>query len=249
MPSIPWKPFGLNTILPRRFPRQRRGNKRQPIVPLKEWKIVRGDTVMLLSGKDKGKVGKVTEVVRSKNWVFVEGLNTHYRYFKSHGDFKGGLVPSEAPIQVSEVSLLDPSDSKPTEVLYRYTEKGDKVRVSERTGRIIAKPPWERRDWKSRTAVKLGPSDTDSSAVTKQTYFPSLLYFHEEIMHALNVPSSIPKTKPDRRDLMMKEVEKAANWGMDKSLANIKIGWVDRIYLSINHYTDKIVRFLRIDKL
>ena len=45
MPSIPWKPFGLNNILPRRFPRQRRGNKRQPIVPLKEWKIVRGDTV------------------------------------------------------------------------------------------------------------------------------------------------------------------------------------------------------------
>ena len=45
MPSIPWKPFGLNNILPRRFPRQRRGNKRQPIIPLKEWKIVRGDTV------------------------------------------------------------------------------------------------------------------------------------------------------------------------------------------------------------
>ena len=45
MPSIPWKPFGFNNILPRRFPRQRRGNKRQPIVPLKEWKIVRGDTV------------------------------------------------------------------------------------------------------------------------------------------------------------------------------------------------------------
>ena len=43
---------------------------------------------------------------------------------------------------------------KPTEVSYRYTEKGDKVRVSDRTGRIISKPPWERRDWKSRTAVK-----------------------------------------------------------------------------------------------
>ena len=40
-----WKPFGLNNVLPRRFPRQRRGNKRQPIIPLKEWKIVRGDTV------------------------------------------------------------------------------------------------------------------------------------------------------------------------------------------------------------
>ena len=43
---------------------------------------------------------------------------------------------------------------KPTEVSYRFSEKGEKIRVSERTGRIVAKPPWERRDWKSRAAVK-----------------------------------------------------------------------------------------------
>lgn len=43
---------------------------------------------------------------------------------------------------------------KPTEVSYRFNEKGEKIRVSERTGRIVAKPPWERRDWKSRAAVK-----------------------------------------------------------------------------------------------
>ncbi|XP_068740898.1 large ribosomal subunit protein uL24m-like [Montipora capricornis] len=249
MPSIPWKPFGYNSVLPRRFPRKRRGNKRQPIVPLKEWKIVRGDTVMLLSGKDKGKTGKVSEVVRSKNWVFVEGLNTHYRYIKPSGDFKGALVPSEAPVQVSEVSLLDPSDGKPTGVSYRYTERGDKVRVSERTGRIIAKPPWERRDWKSRTALKVGSFDTPAASVTKQTYFPSLLYFHEEIMLAMNVPPSIPKTKPERRDLMLKEVEKFAGWGVDKSLANVKMNWMDRIYLSVSDYVDRVVRFLRIDKL
>ena len=51
--------------------------------------------------------------------------------------------------------------------------------------------------------------------MTKQTYLPSLLYFHEEIMRAMNVPPSVPKTRPDRRDLMIKEVEKAANWGGD----------------------------------
>lgn len=45
MPSIPWKPFGFGSPAPRRFPRVRRGNKRQPIVPYKEWKVVRGDTV------------------------------------------------------------------------------------------------------------------------------------------------------------------------------------------------------------
>ena len=95
-----------------------------------------------------------------------------------------------------------------------------------------------------------GPLDTPSAAVTKQTYLPSLLYFHEEIMCAMNVPPSVPKTRPDRRDLMIKEVEKAANWsGDDKSLAHVNIGWMDRVYFSMNHYADKIVKFLRIDKL
>ena len=49
---------------------------------------------------------------------------------------------------------------------------------------------------------------------------------------------------------MIKEVEKAANWGGDdKSLAHVNIGWMDRVYFSMNHYADKIVKFLRIDKL
>lgn len=68
-------------------------------------------------------------------------------------------------------------------------------------------------------------------------------------MHAMNVPPSVPKTKPDRRDLMLKEVENAAGWGMNKRLANVKLSWVDRVYFSVNHYADKIVRFLRLDKL
>ena len=69
-------------------------------------------------------------------------------------------------------------------------------------------------------------------------------------MCAMNVPPSVPKTRPDRRDLMIKEVEKTVNWGGDdKSLANVNIGWMDRMYFSMNHYADKIVKFLRIDKL
>lgn len=63
MPSIPWKPFGLNNVLPRRFPRPRRGNKRQPIVPLKEWKIVRGDTVRHASFTPCGNSVEIRQVV------------------------------------------------------------------------------------------------------------------------------------------------------------------------------------------
>ena len=97
--------------------------------------------------------------------------------------------------------------------------------------------------------ILVGSFDTPAASVTKQTYFPSLLYFHEEIMLAMNVPPSIPKTKPERRDLMLKEVEKFAGWGVDKSLANVKMNWMDRIYLSVSNYVDRVVRFLRIDKL
>lgn len=67
-------------------------------------------------------------------------------------------------------------------------------------------------------------------------------------MHAQKVAPTIPKTEPDRRDLMMKEVEKATNWHLDTS-ANVKLGLIDRIYFSMSNYADRLIRFLRIDKL
>ena len=67
-------------------------------------------------------------------------------------------------------------------------------------------------------------------------------------MHALKVPPTIPKTEPDRRDLMMKEVEKAANWHLDTT-ANAKLSLIDKIYFSVSNYADRLIRFLRIDKL
>lgn len=93
-----------------------------------------------------------------------------------------------------------------------------------------------------------GDFDTPSSAVTKQTYMPSLLYFHEEIMHALNVAPTIPKTEPDRRDLMMKEIAKATNFDVDKR-ADGERSLIDKMYFSFTYYTYKVRQFLRIDKL
>lgn len=234
MPSIPWSRFGRATIRPRRFPRVRRGGPRQKIVPLKKWDIVRGDTVMVLAGKDRGKAGEVSEVVRSKNWVFVKGMNCHQRYFKPTEGFAGGVFPSEAPLQVSEVSLIDPSNGQPTDVTYRYTETGEKVRVSVNSGRIIPKPQWERRDWKTRAAVKDGDYDTSSDAVAKATYVPSLLYFHEEILCSLKLMTTVRKTGAERRDHMMREIEKACDWTPQKQsdLEQIQLGLYDRVYLS-----------------
>ncbi|XP_053331014.1 probable 39S ribosomal protein L24, mitochondrial [Spea bombifrons] len=76
----------------------------------KEWKYFRGDTVEVLSGRDAGKQGKVTQVVRVRNWVVVDGLNAHYRYVGCTSDYRGTYVASEAPLLLNQVSLIDPTD-------------------------------------------------------------------------------------------------------------------------------------------
>uniref|UniRef100_H2N0Y5 Large ribosomal subunit protein uL24m n=1 Tax=Oryzias latipes TaxID=8090 RepID=H2N0Y5_ORYLA len=111
-----------------------------------DWSVVRGDLVEILAGKDKGKHGKVIQVFRRRNWVILEGLNTHFRYVGKSPDYRGTYVASEAPLLLGDVALVDPSDRKPTQVEWKYTEEGERVRVSVRTGRIIPKPVVERRD-------------------------------------------------------------------------------------------------------
>ncbi|KAB5530607.1 hypothetical protein PHYPO_G00131270 [Pangasianodon hypophthalmus] len=105
----------------------------EPISP-EDWSVFRGDVVEILSGKDKGKQGKVTQVFRHRNWVIVEGFNTHYRYIGRSGDYRGTYIGSEAPLLLKDVSLVDPTDRKATETEWRFTEEGEKVRVSVRTG-------------------------------------------------------------------------------------------------------------------
>lgn len=111
------------------------------VEPIEEWNIFRGDRVEVLVGRDKGKQGIVSSVIAERNWVIVEGLNTHLRIIGRKGDFPGIVVRSEAPLLVTnQVALVDPSDLVSTPVEWRYTEEGEKVRVSSRTGRIIPLP-------------------------------------------------------------------------------------------------------------
>jgi len=111
-----------------------------------EWHLFCGDTVEILEGKDAGKQGKVVQVIRQRNWVVLEGLNTHYRYVGRTGEYRGTMIPSEAPLLHNQVKLVDPVDRKPTEVEWRFTEAGERVRVSSRSGRIIPKPDFPRAD-------------------------------------------------------------------------------------------------------
>ncbi|XP_065836772.1 large ribosomal subunit protein uL24m-like [Oscarella lobularis] len=164
--------------------RQLKGVKRKPPEPIRRWKMVRGDSVEVLAGKDKGKQGKLIDIDRKLNRVFVQGLNTHLKYTPPRDDYKGGYIASEAPLHYSKVALVDPADMKRARIGYQYRGDGEKVRVSNRTGTMIPKPleSKERRDFKTRNAYKEGPKDTRPDDVQTRTYRPSLLSFEEEIL-------------------------------------------------------------------
>lgn len=99
-------------------------------------KIKKGDRVILLSGKDKGRTGQVTKVLPKDNRVFVQGLNLVQRHTRpSQGDPQGGIKTKEASVHVSNVAIVD-SNGKPTRVGFRID--GDKkVRIAKTTGEVI----------------------------------------------------------------------------------------------------------------
>ncbi|XP_030044198.1 probable 39S ribosomal protein L24, mitochondrial [Microcaecilia unicolor] len=167
------------------------GIKRRKVFvePLSEddWKVFRGDTVEILIGKDKGKQGKIVQIIEARNWVVLGGLNTHYRYIGKVGDYRGTYIASEAPLLLNQISLVDPADRKPTEVEWRYTEEGEKVRVSTRTGRIIPKPLFQRVDGIIPEQWKDGPKDTSVDDTIEKTYKPSLKTFEEEVMEKMGI--------------------------------------------------------------
>jgi large subunit ribosomal protein L24 len=100
-------------------------------------KIKRGDTVVVISGREKGKRGEVERVIPKKNRVVVEGVNTRTRHAQPSQNNPQGLFQFDAPIHISNVMLVDPSSGEPTRVGYRFTESGEKVRVAKRSGEDI----------------------------------------------------------------------------------------------------------------
>lgn len=160
------------------------------IEPLKEWSHFRGDRVEILVGKDKGKQGIIKEIIQERNWVIVEGLNCELQQMGDDKDFEGVWVQSEKPLLVtSEISLVDPSDLLPTTFEWRYTEDGQKVRVSIRTGRIIPIPPSmeETYDYKTKSTYKEQPKDTTADNASEITFKPALKTFEMDIMDKLNI--------------------------------------------------------------
>ena len=100
-------------------------------------KIKKGDRVVILSGKDKGKTGEVTKSMPKDGKVVVAGVNIITRHKKAtQANPQGGLEKSEAPLHVSKVAIEDPKTGKPTRVRFEVRD-GNKVRVAARSGEMI----------------------------------------------------------------------------------------------------------------
>ena len=103
-------------------------------------KIKKGDTVVVIAGKDKGAKGKVIAAYPTRDKVLVEGVNRIKKHERirttQRGAKTGGIVTQEAAIHVSNVQLLD-SDGKPTRVGYRFDDNGQKVRIARTTGKEL----------------------------------------------------------------------------------------------------------------
>jgi large subunit ribosomal protein L24 len=100
-------------------------------------KIKKGDKVVVLTGRDKGKSGEVLRVVRADNRVIVQGVNMMKRHTAPRPGEPGGIVEREAAIHVSNVAHIDPKTQKPTRVGYRFLDDGRKVRFAKRSGEIL----------------------------------------------------------------------------------------------------------------
>lgn len=101
-------------------------------------KIKKGDRVVVLSGKDKGKHGDVVKSLPKDGKVVVSGINVITRHVKpSQTNPQGGLERREAPIHVSKVAIEDPKTGKPSRVGFRIEKDGSKVRVAKRSGEVI----------------------------------------------------------------------------------------------------------------
>ena len=100
-------------------------------------KIRKGDDVIVLTGKDKGKTGSVLRAMPKERRVLVQGVNMVKRHMRASAGQVAGIVEKEAPIHVSNVALIDPTTRKPTRVGYKVLEGERKVRVARRSGEVI----------------------------------------------------------------------------------------------------------------
>jgi large subunit ribosomal protein L24 len=99
-------------------------------------KLRKGDKVVVLAGKDKGKEGEITQVLPKEGKAIVDGINIAIRHTRQSQSSQGGRIPQPAPIQLSNLALVDPKEGGPTRVGFRM-EGDKKVRYAKKSGEVI----------------------------------------------------------------------------------------------------------------
>ncbi len=100
-------------------------------------KIRKGDKVVGLAGRDKGRTGEVIAVHPTEGRALVRGVNVVKRHQKQSAQQEGGIVSKEAPIHLSNIAIADPKDGKPTRIGFKVQPDGKKIRVAKRSGAEI----------------------------------------------------------------------------------------------------------------
>jgi large subunit ribosomal protein L24 len=102
-----------------------------------KYKIRKGDDVIVLTGKDKGKSGEITKMMVSEGRALVQGVNLVKRHTKQTQTSEGGIITKEAPIHVSNLALKDPKTGKATKAGYKMNKDGTKTRIAKSSGEEI----------------------------------------------------------------------------------------------------------------
>ena len=102
-------------------------------------KYRKGDDVIVITGKDKGKTGSVLKIIPANERLVVQGVNVVKRHTRPTQTNPGGIVEKEASIHVSNVAHLDPDSNKPTRVGFKFLEENKKVRIAKRSGEMLDK--------------------------------------------------------------------------------------------------------------
>jgi large subunit ribosomal protein L24 len=100
-------------------------------------KIKKGDKVVVLAGRAKGRTGEVVKVMPGENRALVRGVNMVRRHQRQTASQEGGVISKEAPIDLSNIAVADPRDGKPTRVGFKVLDDGRKVRFAKRSGENI----------------------------------------------------------------------------------------------------------------
>jgi len=100
-------------------------------------RIRKGDKVIVITGKDKGRTGEVIRVLPAENRAIVQGINVARRHQRQTASTQGGILSKEMPIHLSNIALVDPRDNKPTRVGFRQAPDGRKVRYAKLSGDVI----------------------------------------------------------------------------------------------------------------